>query len=75
MHSTELIFMTTKHLNATILKSSLSKLWYSQISQNFFWMKADTQKSTKLHVQPGNHCFLKIDQPIDIDQIGCIALG
>ena len=67
--------MAKEHLNAAILKSNLSKLRYFQISQNLFWMETDTQKSTKLHVQPGNHCFLKIYQPRYIDHMGCIALG
>ena len=75
MHSARLIFMAERHLNTDILKSNLRTLWYFYISQNFFWMKTDSQKSTKLHVQPGNHCFLKVDEPIYIHQIGCIALG
>ena len=37
-------------------------------------METDTQKLTKLHVQPGNHCSLKIYQAIYIDHTGCIAL-
>ena len=46
-------------------------------SQNFFFLETDTQKSTKLHIQPGNHCFLKICQPIYIDHIHvrCNALS
>ena len=32
-------------------------------------METDTQKSRKLHIQPGNHCFLNIYQPICIDHI------
>ena len=69
--------MAKKHLNATILKSNLSKLWRFQISQNF-WIETVTQKSTKFHVQPGNHCSLiKNLQPIHvqyIDHIRCNAL-
>ena len=67
--------MAKMHLNAAILKSNLSKLWYFYISQNFFWMETDTQKSTKFHVQRGNHCSLKIYQPIYIDHMGCVAMG
>ena len=75
MHCTRLIFMAKKHLYATILKSSLSKLAYFQISQNFFWIKDDTQKATKSHIQQGNYCSLKTYRLIYIDHIGCIALG
>ena len=77
MHSTtcRLIFKAKKHLNTAILKSNSSKFWYLQISQNFFWMETDTQKSTKSHNQQGNNCSLKICQPIYIDHMGYIALG
>ena len=73
MHCNGLIFMAKKHLNATILKSNLSKCWYFWISQKFFWMETDTQKSTKLHVQPGKNCCLKNYQPIYIDHIRFIV--
>ena len=65
MHCTRLICLAKKHLNPAILKSNLWKLRYFQISQNCFWIEIDTQKSTKSHVQPCNHCFLKICQPPD----------
>ena len=32
-------------------------------------MESDTQKSTKLHFQPGSNCVLKIDQPIRINNV------
>ena len=35
-------------------------------------METDTQKSRKLHVQSGNHCFLKIYQPIYIEHIDAL---
>ena len=38
------------------------------------WMEADTKKSTKLHLQPGNQCKLKVYKPIYIDYIGCIGI-
>ena len=72
MHCIWLILMTRKHLNPAILNLNLSKHWYFQISQNLFWMETDTQKSTKLHIQPGNHRFLKIYQPIYIDHIDAL---
>ena len=74
MHCISLIYMAKKHLNTAILKSNLSKLRYFQISRNLFWMETDTQKLTKLHVQPGNHHSLTIYQPIYINHIHVDAL-
>ena len=75
MQCTRLIFMSKKHLNTAILKSNLSKHPSFRISQKLLWMETDTQKLTKSHFQPSNHCSLKIYQPRFIDDIRCNPLG
>ena len=75
MQCTRLIFFGKKACHCCHFKVKFKQTSIFLDFSKLFWMETDTQKSTKLHVQPSNRCSLKIYQPVYIDHMGCIALG